>query len=193
MSQHMITTLEPRSDFTRLIAKVQAGDETAASKLYERYGPVIVRAVRRRLHSKLRSKFDSVDFAQDVWASFFNGVIDRYELSSPDQLVNLLTTMARNKVVETVRARTHQQKYNIHREASLEGHHGGAENLAAVQQTPSQIVMGKEAWERLLARQPPVYRRILLLLREGVPHEKIAEELGLSLRTVYRVIRKLNT
>src|SRR5688572_27661706 len=189
----MTTSLEPRSDFVRLIAKVQAGDEAAARKLYERYGPLIVRAVRRRLHARLRSKFDSIDFAQDVWASFFSNVIAKYELNSPEQLVTLLTTMARNKVVETVRTRTQRQKYNVHREASLESHHGGADNLPAVQQTPSQIVMGREAWDRLLARQPPVYRRILLLLREGEAPEKIAEALGLSARTVQRVIRKLNS
>ena len=184
------TSLGPRSDFVRLIAKVQAGDEVAAQKLYERYGPVIVRAVRRRLHAKLRSKFDSIDFAQDVWASFFTNVIDKYDLNSPEQLVRLLTTMARNKVVETS-VKTQRQKYDIQREDSLEGHHGGAENFPAVQQTPSQIVMGKEAWEQLLAQQPPVYRRILLLLREGQPPEIIAQDLRLSLRTVQRVIRKL--
>ncbi|MCI0680778.1 MAG: sigma-70 family RNA polymerase sigma factor [Gemmataceae bacterium] len=186
----MTTSLESRSDFVRLIAKVQAGDETAARKLYERYGPVIVSAVRRRLDARLRSKFDSIDFAQDVWASFFTNVIDKYELSTPQQLVGLLTTMARNKVLQTQRRRTQRQKYNIEREASLQGR---AELVPAAQQTPSQIVMDKEAWDRLLARQPPVYRRILLLLREGFPHEKIADDLGLSLKTVQRVIRKLTT
>lgn len=189
----MTTSLESRSDFVRLIAKVQAGDEAAARKLYERYGPLIVRAVRRRLHARLRSKFDSIDFAQDVWASFFANAVDKYDLSSPAQLVTLLTTMARNKVAETARTRTRRQKYNIHREDSLEGRFGGAENLPAVQQTPSQIVMGREAWDQLLARLPPVYRRILLLLREGQSPEMIAQDLGLSPRTVQRVIRKINS
>lgn len=189
----MTTTLEPKSDFRRLIANVQAGDEAAARQLYERYGPVILRAVRRRLQTRLRSQFDSIDFAQDVWGSFFTNVVDKYDLSSPEQLVTLLTTMARNKVLETTRSRMQRQKHSIHREASLEGNHGGAENVPAVQQTPSQIVMDKEAWDRLLARQPPVYRRILLLLRDGQPPEKIAEELGLSLRTVQRIISKLNS
>lgn len=186
------TTLQPDSAFTRLLAQVQAGDEDAARQVCERYGPHIIRAVRRRLHARLRSKFDSTDFSQDVWASFFTKVVEKCDLDNPEDLIRLLTAMARNKVLLALRARTRRQKRDIHREVSLEDKPGGSK-LAGAQQTPSQIAMGEEAWHQLLAKQPPVTRRILLLLRRGTSHERIAAELGISLRTVQRLLRTLST
>jgi RNA polymerase sigma-70 factor (ECF subfamily) len=187
------TTLQPDTAFTRLLAQVQAGDEDAARQVCERYGPHIIRAVRRRLHARLRSKFDSTDFSQDVWASFFTKVVEKCDLDNPEDLIRLLTAMARNKVLLALRARTRRQKRDIQREVSLEDKPGGGSKLAAVQQTPSQIAMGEEAWHQLLAKQPPVTRRILLLLRRGYSHERIAAELGISLRTVQRLLRTLST
>lgn len=188
----MTATSGPSNEFLQLIAEVQGGDEDAARRLFERYGPYLVRAIRRRLQERLRSQFDSIDFAQDVWASFFAGSLDKYHLTTPSQLVALLTTMARNKVAALQRQRTARQKYNVCQERSLDDQLNRGEKFAAAEQTPSQNVMDKEAWDTLLATQPPVYRRILLLLRDGMPHETIARELGVSLRTVQRVLSKLN-
>jgi RNA polymerase sigma factor (sigma-70 family) len=177
--------------FADLIARVQAGDGDAAQQLYAEYGPHLLRAVRRRLHQRLRQKFDSLDFTQDVWASFFVDNAGRFEISSPAQLANLLTTMARNKVAEMTRQRLMRHKHNINRELALDGIAGGGDSFPAAQPTPSQIVIGKEAWDQMLAGQPPVYRRILLLLRQGMNQDTIAEELGISKKMVQRVIRKI--
>ena len=179
--------------FARLFALVQAGDNDAARQLCERYGPHLIRVVRRRLHPRLRSKFDSTDFTQDVWASFFTNVADKYDLDNPEDLIRLLTAMARNKVLQALRARTRLQKRAIGREVSLDDKDGGGDELVVVQQTPSQVAMREEAWHELLARQPPVTRRILLLLRRGQSHETIAADLGISLRTVQRLLRTLST
>lgn len=188
----MSSTVQRRSDFNRLIAKIQAGDAEAARRLYEEYGAYLVHAVRARLHRRLRSKFDSIDFTQDVWGSFFTRVVDKYKLNKPEDLIQLLTTMARNKVIRVARAQTARRKRDIGREAYFEESPHARKALAGGA-TPSQIVMGEEAWTRLLAAQPPVYRRILLLLRDGVAHETIAAELGVTLRTVQRVIRKVSS
>jgi RNA polymerase sigma factor (sigma-70 family) len=184
-------TLEPGTDFLRLLQDLHAGRAGAARRLYDQYGPYILKAVRRRLHARLRTKFDSMDFTQDVWASFFAHVADKYQLTSPHQLVRLLTTMARNKVVQTGRALTQRQKRNVHRETSLERQLKGGADLVGPEPTPSQIVMAEESWDQLLAQQRPVHRRILLLLREGHTDATIAAEMGLSLKTVRRVARKL--
>ena len=58
-------------EFALLMQSVREGSQEAARTLFERYGPHIRRVVRRKLHQKLRPQFDSVDFVQDVWASFF--------------------------------------------------------------------------------------------------------------------------
>ncbi len=188
----MTTTLEPRSDFVRLMAAVQAGDADATRRLHEEYGPYILRAVRRCLAPRIRSRFDSMDFTQDVWASFFATTADKYDLTNPGQLIGLLTKMARHKVLMAVRQRVQGEKRKLVRENSLEAQLDGGVHLPGAQQTPSQFAMDKEAWDALLASQPPVYRCILLMLRNGKSHEIIAQELKVSLRTVRRVTNQLN-
>lgn len=176
-------------DFPGLIRRVQSGCSQAARELHELYGPHVERTVRRYLHQKLRSKFDSTDFVQDVWASFFVEAPEK-RFETPQELVAFLTRMARNKVAEAVRTRMQRQKYNINRERPLQPSPTGSLPFAAVQPTPSEVLMGREAWDNLLQGLPLVHRRILLMLREGKSPDRIAEEIGVSRKTVSRVIRK---
>src|SRR5882724_4971958 len=63
----------PRTDeeFHDLMQKVLTGSQEAAQELFRDYEPYLLFAIRRKLDKRMRSKFDSADFAQDVWASFF--------------------------------------------------------------------------------------------------------------------------
>ena len=58
------------------------------------------------------------------------------------------------------------------------------------QRTPSQILMSQEEWMEYLRKQPLVYRRILILLREGKSQAEIAQELKISVRLVQRVVER---
>lgn len=86
--------------FRELMLRVRAGDEAAAAELIRTYEPVVHRYVRVHLgRGRLRRLFDSADFTQSVLGSFFIGLtLDKYAVDSPRSLVNLLLTMARNKV-----------------------------------------------------------------------------------------------
>ena len=59
------------SEFRKVIERVCAGSDEATWELIDTYGPHIQRVIRRKLNQKMRSKFDSLDFVQMVWASFF--------------------------------------------------------------------------------------------------------------------------
>jgi RNA polymerase sigma factor (sigma-70 family) len=180
--------IEKDVDFASLMEQVQAGCPDAARKLHEVYGEHILKAVRRRLHAKLRSKYDSLDFVQDVWASFFTAIPQKHKFSEPKDLIAFLSRMAANKVAMAVRQRLVRQKYNVNRERSLDTPTGP--EILAIQATPSEIVMGREEWDLMLQRQPLVHRRILILVREGKSPSRIAAELGISEKTVQRVIRR---
>jgi RNA polymerase sigma-70 factor (ECF subfamily) len=161
--------------------------------LLDRYGDHILRVVRRKLHRELRSKFDSVDFVQAVWASFFADVPQRGSFDRPQALIAFLVTLAQNKVIEVVRQRMKTQKYNINREKPLEAASpdaGGA--VASRDPTPSQVAIANDEWRRLLAELPDRYQRMLVLLREGHTQKDIARELGVNEKTVRRVLEKLN-
>src|SRR5208282_5000541 len=88
---------EPEA-FQVLIERVRAGDAEAAAELVRRYEPMVRRAARVRLvDPRLGRVLDSMDICQSVMASFFvRAALGQYELNSPDQLLKLLATMARN-------------------------------------------------------------------------------------------------
>jgi RNA polymerase sigma-70 factor (ECF subfamily) len=178
-------------DFHELMDHVLMGSEEAAQELVELYGPAVLRAVRRRLNSRLRSKFDSDDFVQDVWASFFADPPRMNTFRSPDDLAGFLAVLARNKVVDVVRKRLQLDKSNVNREESLEDAPFLVQDqLIAQQPSPSTAAMTREEWDELLRKQPLVYRRILLRFRDGRTPAEIAQEQEISERTVRRVIAR---
>jgi RNA polymerase sigma-70 factor (ECF subfamily) len=184
---------ENREEFAALMERLRGGSEDAARELLDRYGEHILRVVRRKLSRELRSKFDSVDFVQAVWASFFAGEPGRRRFDHPQALMAFLVTLAQNKVIDAVRQRMQTQKYNINRERPLDGSvaHEAA-GLAARQPTPSQEAVANDEWRRLLADLPDRYRRMLILLREGHTQKDIARELNVNEKTIRRVLEKLN-
>ena len=168
--------------------QVVAGSDEAATKLFRHYEPLLIRAIRKRLTRRIRSKFDSIDFAQDVWASFFTEEQQRREFQTPEDLLAFLTRIAQNKVSDKTRQRLKLQKYDVSRELSMDdSKRFDRENLMGDQPTPSQIMMSQEEWTNFLRKQPLVHRRIFILLREGKSRSEIATELGINIRTVRRV------
>lgn len=179
----------PDEQFRALMNEVLSGSESAAQALFRDYEPYLLMVIRRRLNKRIRSKFDSLDFAQDVWASFFAEPPEKRSFDGPEELIAFLTTLAQNKVIDAVRHRMKAQKNNVDREQSIDDStHFDKNNLAGHQATPSQIVMTQEEWKEFLRKQPLVYRRIFTLLSEGKCNADIAHELGIHLRTVERVI-----
>src|SRR5438094_412274 len=87
--------------FRDLLRRVRARDEEAAAELVRRYEPAIRVAVRVRLtDSSLRRLFDSLDICQSVLANFFvRAAAGQFDLDRSEQLVKLLVTMARNRLI----------------------------------------------------------------------------------------------
>jgi RNA polymerase sigma factor (sigma-70 family) len=177
------------SELPRLFREARQGNEDAARLIVERYGKAIRRSVRHYLHQKLRAKFDSSDFEQAVWASFFNGQNELDDFTSSTDLMRFLTKVARNKVVDEFRRRVQGKKYNVNRERSLNDP-AAPLDFAAAPATPSQMAIAGEEWERLLADAPSHHRRVMRMRMEGAKFTEIAEAEELHERTARRVIAR---
>ena len=97
-----ISDVAEEMSFVDLVRKVRAGDEAASAELVRRYEPAIRIAVRARLTDPgLRRLFDSMDICQSVFANFFvRATAGEYEFDKPERLIQLLATMARNRVTD---------------------------------------------------------------------------------------------
>jgi RNA polymerase sigma factor (sigma-70 family) len=179
-------------EFRDLMRHARDGSQEAARLLFERYGAVLLRAVRSKLHPRLRAQFDSIDFVQDVWASFFADAVRDRDFDSPAALAGFLEQMARNKVIDAGRQQRGTQKRDLDRQRSLaDAGAARAADVARPQPTPSQFVMAEEEWERLLAQAPEHHRRILVLLRQGHTHAEVAQKLGTTTKTIQRLLRHI--
>jgi RNA polymerase sigma factor (sigma-70 family) len=116
-----------------------------------------------------------MDICQSVLASFFvRAAAGQYDLERPEQLVRLLTTMARNKLASEAR-RQYRQRRDVRRSAA------GPEALAEVKSTepsPSRVVSGKERLEQLLGRLDERARQLADLRAAGHSWAEIAARLG---------------
>lgn len=180
------------AEFRSLMQRVRAGSPEAAAKLLEDFGPQLIRVVRRSLDDRLRSKFDSADFVQAVWGSFFANAHRLQAFESPEQLVGFLSALAKNKVVDEFRRRLRSQKHNVLRETPLAT--TARDEIAAAPArapTPSQVAIAKEQWDLLVAGLPVQHRRIIELRYAGAKYGEIAEALGVHQGTARRIMDRL--
>jgi RNA polymerase sigma-70 factor (ECF subfamily) len=160
--------------FSELIARVRSGDDRAAADLVRRYEPEVRREVRFLLRDPfLRRSFDSMDICQSVMGSFFlRAALGEYDLGRPEDLIRLLISMTRNKVVDATR-RQRAQRRDHRRATSLE-----AVELAAATPTPSQIVEGRELLAAFRERLNDEERQLADLRAQGREWADVAQEVG---------------
>jgi RNA polymerase sigma-70 factor (ECF subfamily) len=185
---------EEQAEFADLMRRLQEGSEEAARELVDKYGSHILRVVRRRLRHTLRSRFDSADFVQAVWASFFADRAELGRFQTAEEIVAFLARMAQNKVNEETRHQLHTRKCNLGREQSLDDSAAAVRpsEIAAVQPTPSEVAVAHDLWDHLVQQQPLHYQRILALRCVGCTYREIADQLGLNEKTVRRVLEELS-
>src|SRR5208337_4800735 len=94
----------PPGEIGEFIARIRDGDEDAARELLRRYEAKVRLVVRRQLPRLLRSRFDSQDFVQSIWGSFFRRIkASPTELEGTENLIGFLARAARNKVIDEYR------------------------------------------------------------------------------------------
>lgn len=179
-----------QTDFRQLLDLAESGNADAARQLIQQYGPHVVRAIRRHLPVQLRNEFDSVDFAQAVWGSFFTQRDQFDNLEDPEQFMALLAGMARNKVLME-----HRKRYaTAKRDKMREEEHGNLaidEQAFAPDPTPSQVAVANDLCQSLVSEYPSRHRLILEQRLQGRTCVEIAELLNMNERSVRRILDRM--
>jgi RNA polymerase sigma-70 factor (ECF subfamily) len=178
---------EQAATFRALIEQVQLGSHEAAQQLADAYGPHVRRYVHRTLSRELRGQYDSLDFVQLVWASFFHQPEDLPQIDSPEQLIGYLVRMAQHKLLDEKR-RLHAQKNDVARERRIDV---PEKHITSRDPTPSALAIFREEWDTLVTRQPAEVGRVVQLRYEGATYREIADELQIHERTARKTIDRL--
>jgi RNA polymerase sigma factor (sigma-70 family) len=177
------------TDFELLLQQARAGDGDAARRLCQEHSETLRRVVRRHLDRKLRREFESDDFLQSVWASFFARMNGTRPFRSRQEFEQYLCAVARNKVIDTGRRRLHTLK---HAAVKQESWSRKAERAAFGREpTPSQAIIGNERWEEMRASLPPIQQEMLDMLRQGYTHREIAQRFKMHPKVVQRLLHCL--
>jgi RNA polymerase sigma-70 factor (ECF subfamily) len=180
------------ASFADLLRRLRAGDGGAAALVVEQYAYRLVALARSRLNRRILRKEDAEDVLQSVFKSFFLRCAGgQFRLGSRDDLWGLLVSLTLHKCGH--RADYFQAaRRDVRREAAApppppEGSRPDWEALAR-EPTPVEAAVLGETVERLLADLEPRQQQIVRLSLEGEAAAQISARLGVSERTVQRVL-----
>ena len=171
----------------RLLEKLNHGDPSAAEQVFRTYEPYLHMLVRRQLRSPLRSKFDSMDVVQSVWADLIEGMRGAgWHFSDRSQLQAFLVRLARNRFIDRYR----KHKTAISREEPLMDS-ARADVFVDNTPRPSEVAQRDELWDQMLSLCPPAHHELLRLKRQGLMLAEIAARTGLHESSVRRILYDL--
>jgi RNA polymerase sigma-70 factor (ECF subfamily) len=167
-----------------LLEQLCHGDAAAAERAFVAFEPYLRMVVRRQLSPRLRTKFDSADVVQSVWADVLPGLREgRWHFEDAAHLRAFLVRATRNRFLNRLR------KYRTHlkRERPL-AVAGGGEPPPDGQPRPSEFAQADEAWQELLALCPASHQVVLQLKQQGLVLDEIAARTGLHKSSVRRIL-----
>jgi len=186
----VVESLQPSSpNPDELFALARGGDQKAWDELFHACHPKLLRAIRRRLGSPMRSLYDSSDFASDVWRSLV-AKADRFDFPTLGALISFMAQAAEQKIIDEHR-KLHTLKADIDREQPLEAGEAGPRALASPDPTPSAIAVANEGLEQIRADHSGPEREIIDLRLLNYPNGEIGPRVGWEVRKVQRFLKSL--
>jgi RNA polymerase sigma factor (sigma-70 family) len=177
------------------IAKLKSGDQSAAGPLWQRYFDRLVRIAGRKMGSASKRVADEEDVAVSVFDSLCRGAAagNFQQLTDRDDLWRLLVAIAGQKAVDQIRRQMSQKRGggdvhgdSIFAQPSSDGPQG-FEHFLSSEPTPEFLLIIDEQQDRLFGLlKDDTHRDIARLRLEGFSNEEVAEQLGISIRTVER-------
>jgi RNA polymerase sigma factor (sigma-70 family) len=159
-----------------LLKRVRQGDETALARLLSEYEPEVRLIAHLRLGPILRRYLDSMDLVQSVQQCLLSGLRqDRFDVSSPEKLVALATTLVRRKI-----ARHWRRLRREHNLRAVDVDLEAVEQALNKRDDPAETVALHDQVQHLLRILNENDRRVVELRLRGYSTIEVARELGLD-------------
>jgi RNA polymerase sigma-70 factor (ECF subfamily) len=151
--------------------------EIDIGKFYLRYGPMVLRRCRQLLRDEERAK----DAAQEVFAKL---LINKKRLKNryPSSLLFRIST---NTCLNLIRD---------HRNRHLLDSNDALENISAYNDESEKKILLQDMLKKIFKKENPSTREIaVMIFVDGMTHQEVADEIGLSVSGVRKRIRELRT
>lgn len=174
-----------------LLRRVGAGDQPAATELYQRYVNRLIGLAKSRLSERMAQRVDPEDVVQSVYRSFFAKASDgQFELKRSGDLWRLLSAITINKVLKKVEH--HQALKRDYRREQLPIPSNESSvidaNSFAVEPTDEEAMAVAEVLETLMGTLNPEQREMLERRLQGATYVEVSEHVGCSERMVRRFL-----
>ncbi len=187
----------PDLDWERLIQGLTHGDSDVLRSFYAEYGPMLRNIADSRLAPGMRRRFDADDVIQSTFRTFFRRAqVGYFQFEDNQRLWNLLCAITLTKLRE--KARFHQRKSRgVGREVPVDagddsgdaGH--GDSGLVAGGPTPDSAAEFADTFDMLVTSLDEDERKLIDLKLQDQTNDEAAEALGISERTVRRMLSRL--
>lgn len=186
-----------QDEVTLWLNELGAGSEQAATRLWERYFPDLVRLARRRMEQLPRRARDEEDVALSALKSFYRGVQKgRFEdLSDRRELWNLLFVITLRKVYKEYRKGSTVRGESVLLHSGSDGSElGGIEQVLGDEPTSEMAFLFAETCQEMLDALPDdKLREVAILRMEGYSNPEIAERMNCTLRTIERKLNRIRS
>jgi len=180
----------------RSIRGLQAGEPAVLHSFYAKFGPMLHAIAERRVAPHLQRRFDADDVVQSTFRTFFRRAQGGQFLFEDNQrLWNLLCAITLTKLREKVRFHERQA-----RATGREQPDPGDELLGERRPSPASAAISPNAalefadeFEFLLGTLDEDERRLVELKLQDRTNDEAAETLGVSERTVRRMLTSLQS
>lgn len=180
------------SDDRELAQDIQAGSETAAKELFDKYCERLMRLAKRRISQRMASRFDPEDVIQSAFRTFFKRVKnDEFVFENEDDLFKLLVRLT---VRKTLRQVSHHQaaKRNTDTEAVSSSEDSSLlSHVPGDTPAPEVEVVFMDEFERLMGRLTPAEREVLEMKMQGYSTLEIAEKQATYDRKIRRMLERI--
>jgi RNA polymerase sigma factor (sigma-70 family) len=174
-----------------LLARYRAGDDGAATQIFERYIHRLTLLARSRLSSRMAGRIDPEDVIQSAFRSFFVGAQrGQFSLKRGGDLWRLLVAITMRKLYCDVKRHT-AQKRSVDAEETLASTFDLAGIAISREATPAEAVALADEMEAVMSRLDHFGRRVLELRLQGERLAEIASDTGRSERLVRRILATL--
>jgi RNA polymerase sigma factor (sigma-70 family) len=169
-----------------LLRRWTAGDEDAATAIFERYAERLTALARSRLAAKLAARVDPEDIVLSAYRSFFVAAREgRFELRRGGDLWRLLAEVTLHKLYRKSEHHLAQRR-SVKAEMRAIEVSSLAAHFTKQEPTPDEAVAAADELEAVLRQLTERERTALELRLQGYELDEIAERLGCNERTVRR-------